>query len=201
VATGVAITVAALQVGWSWFRHRRVDKMLLATLALLVVFGGLTISLHDPIFVMWKPTLVDWLFASAFLGSQFLGERTLSERMMGQAIELPPIIWRRLNLLWAGFFLSLGLANLFVVYIGSGFYDAHLALLNASGQTGVDLSTCGATFTGQLLNLCNDAHAREEIWVDFKLFGMMGLTILFVIAQALYLSRHVKEDSSTLETE
>jgi intracellular septation protein len=54
-----------------------------------VVFGGLTLALRDPIFVMWKPTIVNWLFAVAFLGSQFIGEKTLVERMMSQAIDVP----------------------------------------------------------------------------------------------------------------
>lgn len=200
-ATGVAIAAAGAQVGWSWVRHKRVEKMHLVTLVLLVVFGGLTIALKDPIFVMWKPTLVNWLFAAAFLGSQLVGERTLIERMMGHAIELPKPVWSRLNLLWTGFFIFLGLANLFVVYIGSGFYDAQQALLAASGQSGVDLSTCATSFSGTLLALCQDAQAREDVWVNFKLFGMMGLTIAFVIAQAFYLSRHVKEDPPTLEAD
>ncbi|MBK1716931.1 septation protein A [Thiocystis violacea] len=200
-ATGVAIGAAALQVGWSWFRRRRVEKMHLATLGLLVVFGGLTIALRDPIFVMWKPTLVNWLFAVAFIGSHVIGERTLIERMMGHAMELPRLIWTRLNLLWIGFFIFLGFANLFVVYVGSGFHEAHQALLGATGGVGVDLSACGELYTGQILGLCNDAQAREEVWVNFKLFGMMGLTIAFVIAQAFYLSRHMKEEPQALETD
>ncbi|MBK1723413.1 septation protein A [Thiocystis violacea] len=200
-ATGVAIAAAALQVGWSLIRHRRAEKMHLVTLGLLTVFGGLTIALQDPIFVMWKPTLVNWLFAAAFIGSQLIGERTLIERMMGHSIELPKPIWSRLNLLWTAFFVFLGLANLFVVYVGSGFYQAQQALLAASGQTGVDLSACAATFSGTLLALCQDAQGREDVWVNFKLFGMMGLTIAFVIAQAFYLSRHVKDDPHTLEAD
>ncbi|HIE54242.1 MAG TPA: septation protein A, partial [Chromatiaceae bacterium] len=32
----------------------------------------------------------------------------------------------------------------------------------------------------------------EETWVNFKLFGMMGLTILFLLAQGIYLSRHIE---------
>ncbi len=201
VATGVAIAAAAAQVGWFWLRHRRVENMHLVTLALLAVFGGLTIALRDPIFVMWKPTLVNWLFAAVFLGSQLIGERTLIERMMGHAITIPKPIWVRLNLLWAGFFIILGLINLFVVYVGSGFHEAHQALLVASGQSGIDLSACATAFTGDLLGLCQDAQAREEVWVNFKLFGMMGLTIAFVIAQAIYLSRHVSEDPQTLEAD
>lgn len=201
VATGVAIAASAAQVGWSWFRHRRVERMHLATLGLLAVFGGLTIALRDPIFVMWKPTIVNWLFAVVFLGSHLIGERTLVERMMSHAVEVPARIWTRLNLAWVLFFLVSGLANLFVVYIGSGFYGAQQALIGATGQSEIDLSACLTQFTGELLALCNDAHAREDVWVNFKLFGMMGLTILFVIGQAFYLARHIKEQPQTLETD
>ncbi len=201
VATGVAIAAAAAQVGWYWMRNRRVETMHLVTLVLLVVFGGLTVTLRDPIFIMWKPTLVNWLFAAVFLGSQLVGERTLIERMMGHAIKMPKPIWSRLNLLWTGFFIFLGLANLFVVYAGSGFHEAYQALLIASGQSGVDLSACTTLFSDDLLGLCTDAQAREEVWVNFKLFGMMGLTIAFVIAQAIYLSRHIKEDPQPLEAD
>jgi len=43
------------------------------------------------------------------------------------------------------------------------------------------------------LNLYVAYNYSEEIWVDFKLFGMMGLTILFVVAQSFYLTRHIQE--------
>ncbi len=201
VATGVAIAASAIQVTWVWVRHRWVENMHLVTLGLLVVFGGLTIALHDPIFVMWKPTIVNWLFGAAFLGSQWIGERSLTERMMGQAVEVSPPIWTRLNLAWAAFFFLLGFANLFVVYVGSGFYDAQQAMILASGKEEIDLAACADQFTGVLLGLCQDTQAREEVWVNFKLFGMMGLTILFVIAQALYLARHVKNEPEPAETD
>ncbi len=201
VATGVAIAAAALQVAWAWIRHRRVEKMHLATLGLLVVFGGLTIALRDPIFVMWKPTIVNWLFASVFIASQLIGQRTLIERTMGHAVEVPVPIWRRLNLMWSLFFVVAGLANLFVVYVGSGFYGAHQALLLATGLPTIDLTSCAAQFGDDLLALCNETQAREEVWVNFKLFGMMGMTIAFVIAQALYLARHIKDDPQPLEAD
>ncbi|MFY9973358.1 MAG: inner membrane-spanning protein YciB [Chromatiaceae bacterium] len=200
VATGVAIAASAVQVAWIWARRRRVEPMHLATLGLLVVFGGLTIALQDPLFVMWKPTLVNWLFAAVFLGSQWVGGRHLIERMMSHAIEVPGRIWTRLNLAWVLFFLLSGLANLFVVYVASGFYESRQALIAATGKDEIDLATCAAHFSGQLLALCNDAHSREEVWVNFKLFGMMGLTILFVIAQAFYLARHVRDEPQAAET-
>jgi intracellular septation protein len=35
-----------------------------------------------------------------------------------------------------------------------------------------------------------------ESWVNFKLFGMLGLTILFVLAQAVYMMRHTLPEES-----
>jgi intracellular septation protein len=200
-ATAVAIGTAALQVAWVWVRRHRVERMQLVTLGLLVVLGGLTIALHDPIFVMWKPTIVNWLFAAAFLVSQWIGDRPLTERMMGHAVTVPGAIWARLNLAWVLFFIISGLMNLFVVYWASGFYQAQQALIAATGDSAIDLSLCAERFTADLLALCTDAQSREEVWVNFKLFGMMGMTILFVIAQAFYLARHIKDEPATLETD
>jgi intracellular septation protein len=197
----VAIAASAALVGLEWLRHGKAETMHLATLGLLVVFGGLTIALRDPIFVMWKPTLVNWLFAAAFLGSHWIGERTLIERMMSHAIDAPHRVWTRLNLAWVLFFVLSGLANLAVVYWASGFYQARQALIAATGDPAIDLSGCAAQFAGDLLALCQDAQSREAIWVDFKLFGMMGLTVLFVIAQGFYLARHLKDEPRTAETD
>jgi len=71
VATGVLIVVTLAQVGWIWLRQRRVEKIPLFTAALVLVLGGATLLLHDPVFVKWKPTVVNWLFAAVFLGSRF----------------------------------------------------------------------------------------------------------------------------------
>jgi len=201
VATGVAIAASALQVGWFWIRHHKVENMHLVTLVLLVVFGGLTIALHDPIFVMWKPTIVNWLFAVAFLGSPLIGGKPLVERMMSHAVDVPSPIWTRLNLAWGLFFVLVGVANLYVVYVYSGFYEAQQTLIAASGQKEIDLSACAASFSGDLLAQCLDTQGREETWVNFKLFGMMGLTIAFVIAQAFYLTRHIRDPDSIPEAE
>jgi intracellular septation protein len=199
-ATGVAIGASLVQVGWFRWRHGRTERMHVITLALIVVFGGLTLALRDPIFVMWKPTIVNWLFALAFVGSALVGRRTLVERMMGEAIDVPRPVWRRLNWAWVGFFVLLGLANLYVVYIGSGFFEAKQALLAATGTSDIDLAHCAEHFTGDNLALCDTAQASENTWVNFKLFGMMGLTIVFVIAQAFYLARHIQDDEQPQES-
>lgn len=198
VATAVAIAASALQVGWFWLRYRRTETMHLVTLGLLAVFGGLTILLQDRAFIMWKPSIVNWLFAAVFLGSHFIGERPLIQRMMGHVVEIPSHIWRRLNLMWSLFFIVSGLANL---YVAGQFFTAEQALVAASGQTEIDLAACGAALSGDLLDLCMTARSREETWVNFKLFGMMGLTIAFVLAQALYLARHISDPTNPKETD
>jgi intracellular septation protein len=155
VATAVLIAVTLAQVGWIWLRQRRVEKIPLFTAGLVLALGGATLILHDPIFVKWKPTVVNGLFALVFLGSCFIGQKSLLERMMGEQLELPAPIWVKLTLAWAAFFLAMGLANLYVAF-----------------------------------------NFDENTWVNFKLFGMLGLTLVFVLAQAAYMSRHIKSDDS-----
>jgi len=196
LATAVAIAASALQVGYHGWRHRRVQNMHLITLGILVVFGGLTILLQDRTFIMWKPSIVNWLFAVVFLGSHFVGEQTLVERMMGHAIEVPAAIWSRLNGLWVLFFITMGAANL---YVANGFFVVDAQLQRATGLREIDLDQCAGQFRDQALALCNQAHALEEHWVNFKLFGMMGLTLAFVIGQAFYLARHVKDPEAGQE--
>jgi len=156
VATACAIGAAFLQVGLFWIRHRRFQTSHLITLVLITVFGGATLLLHDPNFIKWKPTVLNWLFAGTFLGSQFIGEKPMVRRMMDHAVVLPEAIWLRLNFSWVVFFIIMGAANLYVAF-----------------------------------------NFEENTWVNFKLFGIMGLTLLFVLLQAVFISRHAIEPPST----
>ncbi len=193
-ATAAAIGATAAQVVWFWLRERHLETLPLVTLGILLIFGGLTIALQDPIFVMWKPTLVNWLLAATFISSHWIGDRPLAERLMGQAVELPQGTWRWLNALWGAFFTALGLANLFVVYIGSGFYSAYQTLIATTGTARIDLAECASHYSGSILALCQQTQHAESIWVNFKLFGIMGLTLAFVIVQALYLIRYLPDE-------
>lgn len=160
VATGVIIVATGVQVGLSWLMHRRVEKMHVITLALVVVFGGLTIYLHDERFIQWKVSVVNWLFAVVFLGSQFIGQRNLVERMMAASISVTKPVWTRLNLSWVGFFTAMGFLNLYVMT----YYD-------------------------------------NDTWVNFKLYGLMGLTLAFVVGQGFYLARHIQDEQPQTEKE
>ena len=116
VATGVLIAGVLLQTAVSWIRHRTVSPMLLTTAAIVLVFGGLTLWLHDSAFIKWKPTIVNWLLAAAFLVSRFWRGPTLVQRMMGAQVTLEPAHWSRLNLIWIAYFVVCGALNLYVAY-------------------------------------------------------------------------------------
>jgi len=119
IATTVIIVATVLQVSIHWIRKRRVNPMHLVSAGLVLVFGGLTLAIRDPVFIMWKVTVVNWLFAAAFLASQWpmFGGRPLIQRLMTSTdaqLNLTPVLWRRLNLAWVVFFLLIGAANLAV---------------------------------------------------------------------------------------
>lgn len=116
VATAVVIVATILQVAYTWFRYRKVETMQWITLGLILVMGGATILLHDEQFIKWKLSIIEWLFGLAFLGSQFIGKKPFVERMMSKNLTLPSFVWRRLNLMWGCFFMSVGFINVYVMY-------------------------------------------------------------------------------------
>ncbi|MDD1621087.1 MAG: septation protein A [Methylococcaceae bacterium] len=115
IATAVVIVATIVQVLTYWFMYRKVETMQWITLGLILVMGGATLYLQDEQFIKWKLSIIEWLFGSAFLASQFIGNKTFIERMMGANLELPALIWKRLNLSWALFFIGVGFLNLYVM--------------------------------------------------------------------------------------
>ncbi|HET7923043.1 MAG TPA: inner membrane-spanning protein YciB [Gammaproteobacteria bacterium] len=114
-ATGVLMVGSVIVLAVSWWRTRKLEPMPLAVTILALVLGGVTLVSHDPVFIKWKFSLVEWLFGLVFLGSHFL-RRPLIRKMLESQIRLPDPVWSRLNLMWAGFFLLLGSANVVVIY-------------------------------------------------------------------------------------
>lgn len=152
VATGVAIAATFAQIGWLLARGRRVETMLWASLAIIVVFGGATLWLQDETFIKWKPTVLYWLFGAVLAGASLIFRRNLIRKLMEEQIRLPDRVWARLNASWIGFFALMGAANLVVAY----------------------------TFS-------------TDAWVNFKLFGGIGLMLAFVVAQSLVLARYIED--------
>src|SRR5260370_39544319 len=94
VATAVAIGATIMQVGWLLVRRKKVEPMLWASLAIIVIFGGLTLYLRDKTFILWKPTVLYWLFGSVLAGSAFL-RRHLIRALLSEQMQLPDPGWRR----------------------------------------------------------------------------------------------------------
>jgi intracellular septation protein len=152
IATAVAIVATFAQVGWLALRGKKIEPMLWASLAIIVVFGGLTLYLRDKTFILWKPTVLYWLFGAVLAGAALLG-RNLVRAVLSEQMRLPDPVWARLNWSWVGFFAFMGVVNLYVAF-----------------------------------------NYSEKAWATFKLFGGMGMMLLFIVAQSALLARYVDDD-------
>ena len=159
-ATLTIIIATIIQNIGHWFAFKKLEKMHIISLGILLAFGTLTLAFKDPLFIKWKVSIFNWVFATVIIGSQFIGKKPLIERMMSHAIEVPKKIWRNINFTWGIFFAFVGVVNIYVAY-----------------------------------------NYSEETWVDFKLFGVLGMTIVFMIAQGVYLAKHAVEVDGESDTD
>jgi intracellular septation protein len=134
-ATFMVAVLAALVVSYVLTRHFPI--MAIVTAIIVVVFGGLTLMLHDATFIKVKPTIIYALFAAVLFGGLFF-DKPLLGVVFDTMFSLTEEGWRKLTLRWAIFFVALAVLN-------------ELVWRNASTDT----------------------------WVDFKVFGVMPLTLLF----------------------
>ena len=81
-----------------------------------MLFGGLTLIFRNETFILWKPTIVNWLLAAGLVGSHFFASRNALEQLLGKQMSLHQQIWVRLNFGWAAGFFFAGALNLFVAY-------------------------------------------------------------------------------------
>src|SRR5579863_2194606 len=81
-ATWVGILTTLAQVLIYRFTKKHWDKMQLVTLVIFVIFGGMTLYFHNPIFVKWKPTILFWIFALVLLTSHFVGKKPIMQRLL-----------------------------------------------------------------------------------------------------------------------
>ena len=116
VATSVAIAATVAQIIWTKWRHGKVDTMLWVSFAIIGVFGGATLLLHDETFIKWKPTVLYWMFSAILLASNLFFKKNLMRSLLQEKIALPLHIWNRLNLSWSLFFAALGFINLYVAF-------------------------------------------------------------------------------------
>ena len=116
LSTLMVIAATLTQVAVLKLLRRKVDLMLWVSLSLVVVLGSLTIWFHNETFIKWKPSGLYWSLGLAFWVSQTLFGKNLVQRLLGEQVQLPGPVWRRLNLAWVLFFAGMGLLNLWVAY-------------------------------------------------------------------------------------
>ena len=114
-ATIVAMVATIGQILWVYYRHRKIDAMQWVSLVMILVFGSLTIFLHDKTFIQLKPTALYWLFSSVlFISSEFFKKNWI-EVLMGKQVTLKAqnshSVWMTLNRAWAAFFFFMGALN------------------------------------------------------------------------------------------
>ncbi len=199
-ATAVAMAASVVQVGGNWLVKRKVEKMHLISMGLIIVMGGLTLWLKDKAFFMWKPTMINWLFAVVFVGGTLITGKPLVQKLLSGSIELPDPVWSRLNWLWVGFFIISGFANLAFVQHYRAAEDQLRAAYPEISAEQLERFDCKNNFPAEHLQPCELAAERESRWADFKLFGLLGLTVLFILAQALYLAKHMPEEEAIEDT-
>ena len=110
VATGVAIAATILQIGWTLWRRERVKPVQWIALGFILVFGSATILLQDEFYIKIKWTLFYGLMGLVILGAVALRKNPLKS-VLGQEIELPDHVWRKLSMAWGIFFLALAALN------------------------------------------------------------------------------------------
>src|SRR6202166_2496262 len=156
-ATGafMAAIVIALAVSYALTRHLPI--MPLVTAVVVVVFGTLTLVLHDELFIKVKPTIIYVLFGGVLLVGLAFGKSLLGI-VFDSVFHLTEEGWRKLTLRWALFFLALAVLNEIVWRT----------------QT-------------------------TDIWVDFKVFGMTALSIVFMALQYPLLNKYAAPEAAPAE--
>jgi len=144
--------------------ERRVAPMLLVTAVVLGVLGGLTLLLGDKTFFYMKPTITYVLFAGVLAGG-LLARRNFLRILFDGALHLPESAWRTLTIRYAALF-------------------AVFAVVNEIAWR-------------WLTRECDLAAAEpcpgESVWVQLKIFGFTGASLLFTVAQAPFLAKHMEE--------
>jgi intracellular septation protein len=151
----MAAVVATLAVSWATLR--RIPVMPLVTAVIVLIFGSLTLILHDETLIKVKPTALYLLFAAAlFFG--LIAKKPLLKIMFDGALHVTEEGWRRLTWRWAFFFLALALVNELVWRT----------------QT-------------------------TDVWVKFKTFGFLPLTLAFALLQTPLIVRFEAKGEETAE--
>jgi len=183
------IAATAVQILFTKISTGKYEKSHLITFALLLIFGGITLAFNNPAFIMWKVSVLYVIFAIVLIGSNFIGEKTLLQRMLEKEISIPKNTWKNITWLWGLGFLVIAAIN--AIYVNSALVarSNFLSTANISGEIELQEVNC---LISPFSNACFIAQQTEDAWVNFKLFGTLGLTFLLFIITILIISKYIK---------
>lgn len=115
IATVVGLVAGILNVAASWHLQSKVGKSQLVTLVILLISSSATLLLHNPIWIQWKPTLIDWTIAIAS-ACAFFNKRFLRKMIDRQNLAISQTVLQQLAGAWVIYFTGMGVLNLLVAY-------------------------------------------------------------------------------------
>lgn len=187
IAMGMAMI---LQVLITRLRTKKFEKSQTIGLVFLLVFGGMTIYIDNAMFIMWKVSILYVVFSAVLIGSLWLGKQPLLQKMLGKGLQLPGKSWQQLTWLWGGGFIGIALVNAYYYVLPSmAANDAFFGEQQRFGLSGFDCNGSGNQ------QLCLSAQQAEASWVNFKLFGTMGLTLILIVITLILMNKHLKKPS------
>lgn len=114
VATGVLMAATTAQMAILYVIDRKLSTMHKVTLALILIFGTLTLVLQDERFIKWKPTVLYGAMALALAVALWGMRKNVLQLMLGTQLILPQPVWHRLTIAWIGYCLFMATINAYV---------------------------------------------------------------------------------------
>ena len=93
-----------------------VEKRLLGVAGAVIVFGGATVLLRDPVFIFWKPTVFNWALAGIHIVWHVVLGKCFFQELLPDEIEMPKHAWTRVTFVSTCHFFMVGAVNLYVAY-------------------------------------------------------------------------------------
>ena len=109
-ATGAFMVAVLATLAISYVMTRHVAVMPVVTAVIVLIFGGLTLVLHDELFIKLKPTIIYILFGGTLAGGLLFGKPLLGT-VFDSVFHLQEEGWRKLTWRWALFFFALAILN------------------------------------------------------------------------------------------
>lgn len=113
-ATPVLMAATVAQMAIIYWIDKKLSTMHKITLGMILIFGGITLLLHDKRFIMWKPTVLYAGMAIALAVAVWVMKHNFLKSLLGSQLDLPDRVWHRLNVAWIGYTVFMALSNAYV---------------------------------------------------------------------------------------